>query len=181
MWLTVQKEQPIALTRQPNNKIHNMGNKSREVGDGLSIFVFQKGRFCFAEKCISYLNERSGLCYTETVPCFRSASPVEVVSFMRKFRKKPWRHFSRGSTCSHYIRLVCAAVFVLELAFFVRETAGGRLYRTDSFLETVSGEESDHGGETGSEAVSESIYGLRFRLEDGEIDFYKKEKLKSTN
>lgn len=100
---------------------------------------------------------------------------------MHKFRKKPWRHFSGGSTCSHYIRLVCATVFILELAFFAREITGGRLYRTDSFLETVSGKTPDHDWDNGSEAVSGNIYGIRFRLEDGEIDFYKKEKLKSTN
>lgn len=94
---------------------------------------------------------------------------------MGKFRKKPWRTYSRQSgvsKTSQYIRYLCCGILVLELAFFVRDLAdGGELFRIISTLETAAGDE----------AGDLKIYGIRLRLDDGEIDFYKKETLKSTD
>lgn len=99
---------------------------------------------------------------------------------MRRFRRKPWRKYSRASvySLSHYIRYICCVILVWEMAFFARESlgAGGGLYRMSSILETESA-----AGEEDVKKAPDRTYGIRFRLEDGEIDVYRKEKLKSTN
>ncbi len=92
-----------------------------------------------------------------------------MVLFMRPMRKKTWRRYSGGKPCAHVIRAVCCCALMLELAFLAREMFDGEWYRTDCVLETAAGDEA------------EKTYGIRVRLQDGEIDFYKKEKLKSTN
>lgn len=84
--------------------------------------------------------------------------------------KKPWRKIRSAKDPSHIIRKLCYSLLILELAFFVREYGSGEMIwekREDIWLESGAEEEA-----------LEQIYGVHFRLKEGKLEFYRKEKLK---
>lgn len=90
---------------------------------------------------------------------------------MKWSRRKSWRKIPTQLEKRKLIRKVCCSILVLELAFFAREWGNTWVF--------VSREEEvrmEPAGE--AEEGYEKIYGIRFRLEEGLVDFYKKEEFR---
>lgn len=97
---------------------------------------------------------------------------------LRHSRRKSWRKFRKIPHSSPYIRIVCFSALALELAFAVRESAGGDMFRV-SRSKDVHTESISPAMET--KERYERTSGFQIRLEDGEITFYRKEEFQSTD
>lgn len=86
--------------------------------------------------------------------------------------KKPWRKIRSIKDKSNIIRKVCCSILILELAFFVREYGGSWIVldkQEDIWVETGADEEES----------LEHSYGIRIRLKEGKLEFYRKEEVKN--
>lgn len=94
----------------------------------------------------------------------------------RMQKRKSWRKFRKDKRNEGMIRKACFTILILELAFFIRESKIPFIYiereeEHHMVRETVM--EEAGGGET------IEIFGLRIRLKEGVIEFYRKEEVKS--
>lgn len=92
-------------------------------------------------------------------------------------KKKSWRKFRQNSRDIQLIRYICCGMLVLELAFFVRESMEDGLFKVSRGAEVSVEDEIPDGGKSSYEKIS----GFRIRVQDGQIDFYRREEFKSTN
>lgn len=91
-------------------------------------------------------------------------------------KRKSWRNFRRDKGREGLIRKVCCTVFILELAFLVRESKIPFIH-----IEREEEHRMVHETVLEKEGNGESIeiFGFRIRLKEGLIEFYRKEEVKN--
>lgn len=89
--------------------------------------------------------------------------------------RKPWRHFGKKHDNGFLIRKFCCGVLILEAALLVRDFKEAQLHTArEEFHETWFLE--DGGGKSGGEgSIVEEYFGIRFRVEDGALELYRRE------
>ena len=113
-------------------------------------------------------------------------------------RKKPWRKFKKKGSADRLIRKVCCSILVLEAAVLISRSGLGvfTVERTQrEWLSPVPGGQAEMlpsgnwqgGGSAESDSVQnpdesagvlEKIFGIRLRLRDGAIEFYRQEDIR---
>lgn len=100
--------------------------------------------------------------------------------------RKPWRKFKKERWKKEHIRCVCALFIVIELAvlgtqgrlpFPVVEVKEGNeviIYQRPA----KEGKPEEGTGTVMEDPKKNQIYGIRIRLKEGVVDFYRKEELK---
>lgn len=97
---------------------------------------------------------------------------------LSKSRKKSWRRIRRTPYDSPLIRQICCSVLILELAFGVQAGMVGGILEVSRSEESVTKAQSPL---KEKEPDYERTSGVKIRLKDGQIDFYRKEEFKSTD
>lgn len=91
-------------------------------------------------------------------------------------RRKSWRNFRTDEGNEGMIRKACFTVLILELAFFVRESKIPFIHiereKEHQMVQEAVLEKAGSG-----ETIE--IFGLRIRLKEGVIEFYRKEEVKN--
>ena len=82
-------------------------------------------------------------------------------------KRKPWRKFKKERWKREHIRYVCALFIIIELAVL------GIQGQLPFPVVEVREDETTPGG-----PEKDEIYGIRFRLKEVMIDFYRREELK---
>lgn len=119
-------------------------------------------------------------------------------------KKKPWRKFKRGGSADRLIRKICCSLLVLEAAVLISRSGLGVLSveRTqrewlsaapgvqgemrpadnlrDDLRDGMQGSDESDGMQSPDESagVLEKIFGIRLRLRDGAIEFYRQEDIR---
>lgn len=101
-------------------------------------------------------------------------------------KRKPWRKFKKERWKREHIRYVCALFIIIELAVLgiqgqlpfpvveVREGNEVVIYQQSEVKKPMENQDET----TPGDPEKDEIYGIRFRLKEGMIDFYRKEELK---
>lgn len=93
------------------------------------------------------------------------------------FRGKPWRRFKKDGPAGRLVRKVCSAVLILEAAVLISRSGLGVFSVERTYEEWLSPVPSGLAGET-DEGTLEKIFGIRLRLRDGAVEFYRQENLR---
>ncbi len=88
--------------------------------------------------------------------------------------RKPWRKFRRTRRCDAIVRKICCALLILEAAVLVerggmKDLLALRVERQQREWISPAEDERDAAG------LPEQIFGVRLRLRDGAVEFYRRE------
>ena len=99
-------------------------------------------------------------------------------------KRKPWRNFKEKRLRDKHIRWVCLVIFAVEMGVLGKQ---GRLrlpvIKVTENREVViyqlplEGGDKEREGEPLEVPSKDQVYGIRIRLKDGMVDFYRREEL----